>query len=335
MGGQMRALGWVAEAFGEPSMVLERHELESEPLGVGAVRVAVTANGLNFRDVSILRGTHFLRPEVPFVPGVELVGIVTEIGSAVSRVQVGDRVAGISPAGYGCFRRDAIVPAYAALPVPVEIPDGDAASLLVTYQTAWVSLVRRARVAAGEWVLVHAAAGALGTALVQVARAYGARVVATASTAEKRAFCLAQGAEAAIDHSSPSLSEAVLEVTEGHGIDVVCDSIGGAVFTNTLGATAFEGRVLPLGWTTGIEPEVDPMTFVARNLSLVGVSWGAGYPREAPMVVSEAHDEILRMYGQGDIVPVVSIRRADDLASALQDIADGRTTGKTVITWQG
>lgn len=329
----MTALGWVAEAFGEPARVLELRELEPQPVGEGDIRVTVTASGLNFLDVSILRGTHPLRPELPLVPGAELVGVVTEVGAAVGRVEVGDRVAAISPSAHGCFRREAVVPAYAALPMPSEIPDDHAAALLVTYQTAWVSLVRRARVAAGEWVLVHAAAGALGTALVQTARAYGARVVATASTDEKRALCLEQGAEAVFDHRDPRLGDALLDATGGHGLDVVCDSLGGAPFAAALGAAAFEARVLPLGWTAGTEPSVDPLTFVARNLSLVGVSWGAAYPRLAPEVVSDVHEEILGMYARGDIRPVTRAGPSRELPQALQQIGDGLTVGKSVVTW--
>lgn len=278
----MTTLGWVADAFGEPASVLKFRELEPEPVGENDIRVTVTASGLNFLDVSILRGTHPLRPELPLVPGAELVGVVTEVGVAAGRVDVGDRVAAISPSAHGCFRKEVVVPAYAALPIPGGIPDEDAAALLVTYQTAWVSLVRRARVAAGEWVLVHAAAGALGTALVQMARANGARVIATASTDEKRALCKEQGAEAVFDHRDPRLSDLLRRATDGHGIDIACDSIGGVVFAETLQAAAFEARLLPLGWTAGTEPQIDPMTVVARNLSVVGVSWGAAYPRMAP-----------------------------------------------------
>jgi NADPH2:quinone reductase len=330
----MSALAWRVSAVGEPITVLTLDELGPDQVGDGDVRIDVRANGLNFLDVSICRGTHPVRPPLPFVPGAELVGIVTEVGRGVAGIHVGDRVAAMHPLAYGCFRKNVVVPAYTVYPVPESMPDAHAASLLVTYQTAYVSLVRRAEVAPGEWVLVHAAAGALGSALLQVARARGARVIATAGSPEKRDLCLEQGAEHALDYRDPGLPDLLREVTDGHGVDIVCDSVGGAVFDASLEAAAFEARILPLGWSGGSVPTVDPGTFLARNLTLVGVSWGSAYPGTAPEVVRATHAEILRLYESGDVRPLIGqLRGYDELPDALQRVGEAKTTGKSVVSW--
>ena len=330
----MSAHAWQLERFGEPLDVLQFVERARQPLGSGELRIEVAANGLNFLDTSICRGTHPLRPPLPFVPGAEVVGVVTEAGAGAERIRPGSRVVAINPRAYGCFGAEAVVPEDAAHLVPAELPDPEAASLLVTYQTAYFSLVRRAQVQAGEWVLVHAAAGALGSALVQIALAGGARVIATAGTEEKREACMHLGAAVALDHRDPGLAAAIREATGGHGVDVACDSIGGEAFGAAVEAAAFEARILPLGWSGGTPPALDASVFVARNLTLVGVSWGGGYPTARPALVRDAHARILGLIESGQVRPLIGlVKPAAELPQALQLLADGRTTGKTVVTW--
>ena len=324
---------WRVTAFGEPRDVLT---LERGPLpepAAGEIRVAVAANSLNFLDVSICRGDHPVRPELPFVPGAELVGAVSAVGPDVAAPAVGDRVVAMSPTAHGCFCAEAVVAARTSYAVPPGIPDEHAAALLVTYQTAYVSLHRRARLREGEAVLVHAGAGGLGTALIQVACAAGATVLATAGSEEKVRVCLEQGAAAAATYDG--FEAMVDEATGGRGVDVVCDQVGGDLLARSLDRTALEGRVLPLGWAGGTMPAFDAGSIVARNLDVVGVSWGSVYPHAAEPVVREAHAELLRLYERGTVRPVIGEQRgADELPLALQRLADGEVVGKAIVHWR-
>lgn len=329
-----RSQAWRAHRFGEPRDVLLLEHVETPTVGTGDIRIRVAANGLNFLDASICRGDHPFKPALPFTPGAELVGTVEAIGEGVSTVAVGDRVIAISPSAHGCFAKNAVVSAVATYPVPASIPDEHAAALLVTYQTAYVALIRRALVREGEWVLVHAGAGGLGTALIQVARASGARVIATAGSAEKVAVCLEQGAEVAIVYRSEDFRPAVMEATGGRGADVICDQVGGDVFARSCECVAFEGRVLPLGWASGTPPTIEPSSVVGGNYSVVGVSWGSTYPRKREDVVREAHAKIVEMYLAGTIRPFVpQTWESAELPAALQLLADGKSVGKLVVRW--
>jgi NADPH2:quinone reductase len=324
---------WRVNAFGEPRDVLTLEEAAVPEPGPGEIRVEVAANSLNFLDVSICRGDHPVRPQLPFVPGAELVGTVSAVGPDVTSRAPGERVVAMNPAAHGCLRVEAVVPAHTAYPVPAAIPDEHAAALLVTYQTAYVSLVRRARLREGETVLVHGGAGGLGTALVQVAQAVGARALATAGSEAKVRACLDQGAAAA---STYDRFEAMVdEATGGRGVDVVCDAVGGDLLARSLDRTAFEGRLLPLGWAGGSMPSFDAGSIVARNLDVLGVSWGSRYPHVAEPVVREVHDEIVRLYEAGAVRPPIGeLRDATELPAVLQLLADGGVSGKAIVRWR-
>ena len=324
---------WQVTAFGEPRDVLTLADGAAPEPAPGEVRVTVAANSLNFLDVSICRGDYPVRPELPFVPGAELVGTVSAVGQGVESPSVGDRVVGMNPLAHGGFREEAIVAARTAYPVPAGIPDEHAAALLVTYQTAYVALHRRARLREGEVVLVHAGAGGVGTALIQVARAVGATVLATAGSDEKVAVCREQGAAAATTYDG--FEAMVAESTGGRGVDVVCDQVGGDLLARSLACTAFEGRLLPLGWAGGAMPSFDAGSIVGRNLDVLGVSWGSAYPHVAEPVVREAHDELLRLYAAGAVRPVIGeLRDATELPAALQRLADGEVIGKAIVRWR-
>ena len=325
---------WQVVRFGEPADALELVELPSEPLGAADVRITAAANGLNSLDVGMCRGSHPLRPAPPFVLGAEVVGEVTETGAAVTRFAPGDRVVAMNPRAYGNFRREVVVPEVAAHGVPAGISDPDAAALLVDYQAATIALVRRARVQPGEWVLVTGAAGALGSAVVQIARAHGARVVAAAGSEEKRRACTELGAEVVVDSRDAALPAVVREATGGHGADVVCDIAGGETFARGVEAAAFEARVVTMGWASGAMPELDAPTLVMRNLSVIGMSWGSSYPREAPDVVRDVHARVVELVESGEVRPLVgSVRPYVELPAALEQIRAGTTVGKSVTTW--
>jgi NADPH2:quinone reductase len=325
---------WQVKRFGNPIDALELVELDPLPLGASEIRIATAANGLNALDVGMCRGTHPLRPEPPFVLGAEVVGRVAEIGAAVTRFAAGDRVVAMSPLAYGNFRRDVVVSEAAAHAVREEIADADAAALLVDYQAAYIALVRRARLQQGEWVLVTGAAGALGSAVVQIARAHGGRVIAAAGSEEKRQACKTLGAEAVVDSLDEAFSAHVRNATDGHGVDVVCDLIGGDLFGAALETAAFEARVLTMGWASGTMPTVEALPLVMRNLAVLGMSWGSSYPDKAPEVVRAAHERIVSLVEQGEIRPLIgNVVSHVELPQALEQIRAGATLGKSVATW--
>jgi NADPH:quinone reductase len=197
-----------------------------------------------------------------------------------------------------------------------------------------VAMNRRARVEPGEWVFVNAAAGALGSAVVQIAQAHGGRVVAAAGSEQKRRACTKLGAEAVVDSRDGAFAAHVRDATGGHGADVVCDLVGGDVFASALEAAAFEARVLTMGWAGGTMPELDPMTLIVRNLAVFGMSWGSSYPREAPGVVRDVHARILALVASGEVRPLVgSVVPHVELPQALEAIRAGATVGKSVATW--
>jgi NADPH2:quinone reductase len=328
------AEAWQVKRYGEPAEALELVELPPEPLGPTEVRIATAANGLNALDVGMCQGTHPLRSAPPFVLGAEVVGEVTEIGAAVTRFAPGDRVVAMHPLAYGNFRRDAVVPEFGAHEVPDGMSDAQAAALLVDYQAAYVALIRRARIQPGEWVLVTAAAGALGSAVVQIALAHGGRVVAAAGSDLKRQACAKLGAEAVVDSGDGALAAHVREITGGHGADIVCDIVGGDAFGSVVEAAAFEARVLSMGWASGTMPNLDPRTLIMRNLAVFGVSWGSSYPREALDVVRDVHARILLLVEAGKVWPLVgSVLPHLELPQALEAIRSGATLGKSVVTW--
>ena len=323
---------WSIAEFGEPCDVLRRvagtlPELESNQL-----RVEVEAIGLNFLDVSVCRGEYVSTPSLPLVPGAELAGRIVEVGSAVSPLSEGERVAALNPAAQGGYATAAIVPADAAYLIPEAMPAADAAAILVTYQTAYFSLVHRAALNAGEWLLVHAGAGGVGTAAIQLARARGARIVATAGSGEKVAVCLEEGADVAVDYRRDDFVAAALDATDGHGVDVVLDPVGGDVFTRSLECSAIDARVIPIGWASGHPPELRPQEIVARNITIVGVSWGSTYPLQRPALVRSAHGVLIAAYDAGEIRPRVARRwEFDELPTAVQALADGEIVGKAVV----
>jgi NADPH2:quinone reductase len=324
---------WLVPAFGEPSDVLVRGRVEIRAPEAGEVVVEVDAIGLNFLDVSVCRGGYTSQPELPLVPGAELVGHITAVGTGVDSLRVGERVAAMSPSALGAFGAAIVVPAAAAHPVPDEMPDEHAAGILVTYQTAYFALLRRAALREGEWLLVHAGAGGVGTAAIQLARSAGARVIATAGTPEKLAVCKGQGAEVAINYRTDDFVAAVRDVTGGAGVDVVFDPVGGELFERSLECAAFEARLLPIGWASGTPPALDAPTLLGRNLTVVGVAWGSAYPLVRPDLVAEAHRALLELYRQGEIRPVVPrVWTFDRLPDAVQALGDGDVLGKAVVT---
>ncbi|RIV32705.1 NADPH:quinone oxidoreductase family protein [Micromonospora radicis] len=321
----------VAYRTGEPTQVLSVAELPDDPPpGPGEVQLAVRAVGLNFLDVSLCRGEYPVRPEPPMTPGVEAAGRIVAAGPGAEQL-LGQEVIACPALPRGALGSTVTVDATLVVARPPTMEPTIAAALPVTYQTAWFAL-ERARVTAGDVVLVHAGAGGVGIAVTQLAVARGARVIATAGSPAKTALCRAEGAAVAVDYTSEDFVAVVREATGGQGVDVVIDPVGGDVLARSLDCLAFEGRLVTVGAAGGAPPPVDPARLIAANADLVGLSWGSTYPWRRPAAVRAAYQTLFDLCAAGAVRPPVA--RVVSLAQtpqALDDLASRRTTGKIIV----
>jgi NADPH:quinone reductase len=316
----MRA--WRVHELGEPSEVLSLDEVEQPTPGEGQVLVQVRAAALNFPDVLVVQGKYQERPALPFTPGVELCGEV---------VETGQRVIGSPSGGFGAFAEYALMDAGNTWPVPEGMPDEKAAALYLTYQTGHVGLHRRARLQPGEWLLVHAGAGGVGSAAIQLGKAAGARVIATAGGARKVEVCRELGADHVVDYTAEDFVPVVKEVTGGHGADVVYDPVGGDVFDRSRRCIAFEGRLVVVGFTSGRIPEAPANHALVKNYSVVGLHWGL-YRTKEPSLIASTHEALTELVQKGQVDPLVSeVLPLDQAPRALAKLADRSTVGKVVL----
>jgi NADPH2:quinone reductase len=316
----MRA--WRVHSLGNPAEVMSLDEVDQPTPAEGQLLVQVRAAGLNFPDVLMAMGQYQERPPLPFTPGVELCGEV---------VGTGQRVLGSPSGGPGAFAEYALMDAAAAWPVPDEMSDEQAAALYLTYQTGYVGLHRRAALQAGEWLLVHAGAGGVGSAAIQLGKATGAKVIATAGGERKAEVCRQLGADHVIDYTAEDFVPLVKEITEGHGADVVYDPVGGAVFDGSRKCIAFEGRLVVVGFTSGTIPQAPVNHALVKNYSIVGLHWGL-YRRYDPARIGMVHEELCRLFADGLIDPLVgSTLPLEELPQAMAAIADRSTVGKVVL----
>jgi NADPH2:quinone reductase len=340
---------WRVHEYGEPLDVLRLEDVRVPDPGPGEVRVRVQAIPLNLNDLErVTGGNMMVRPEFPYSPGMEVFGIVDACGDGADRWP-GERVAAITRQAYGGFAEHAICPAVGVFAIPDEIPLPDAAALLFPFHLAWLGLVDRASLQPGEAVLVHAGAGGAGSAAIQLAKARGATVFATAGTDEKVARCRSLGADVAVNYSSDDFAAAVLDATDGRGVDVVFDNVGQAVMEASLNCTAYNGRYLMMGFASNKlvadEPFVVPRRVALGNLKLCGVllnyqtddmvgvikramGWNV-----APRALGErATDEILQLVRSGAVHAVVgSTPTFDELPAALAAMASRDTVGRVVV----
>jgi NADPH2:quinone reductase len=316
----MRA--WRVHELGEPSEVLSLDEVEQPTPGEGQVLVRVRAAALNFPDVLVVQGKYQERPALPFTPGVELCGEV---------VETGQRVIGSPSGGFGAFAEYALMDAGNTWPVPEGMPDEKAAALYLTYQTGHVGLHRRARLQPGEWLLVHAGAGGVGSAAIQLGKAAGARVIATAGGARKVEVCRELGADHVVDYTAEDFVPVVKEVTGGHGADVVYDPVGGDVFDRSRRCIAFEGRLVVVGFTSGRIPEAPANHALVKNYSVVGLHWGL-YRTKEPSLIASTHEALTELVQKGQVDPLVSeVLPLEQAPRALAKLADRSTVGKVVL----
>lgn len=324
---------WRITAHGAPLDVLAVEDVAAPTPGPGGVTVDVAACGLNFADTLLCHGTYQERPPLPATPGLEVVGRIAAVGAGVDPRRVGERVVALPALPHGGLADRCLAAASDAWAVPDAVSDATAASLPITFGTAWVGLFHRGGLTADDTVLVHAAAGGTGSAAVQLATAAGARVLATAGGATKVALARRLGADVAWDSRAEGFDvvDAVRAETDGRGVDVVFDPVGGDLFDASRRVVAFEGRYLVIGFAGGRIPDAPANHVLVKNYAVVGVHWGL-YRSERPEVVAAGQAAVLDLVASGRIDPLVgAVRPFDDAAAALDDLAAGRTTGKVVV----
>jgi NADPH:quinone reductase len=320
---------WRVHEFGPYNDVLRFEECPDPTAPSCGVVLDVSAAALNFPDILTIAGQYQVKAPLPFVPGIEACGVVTEAGKD-SKFSVGDRV--IANALWGAFGEKMEAPDMACFPAPSGMSDAAAAAFMVTYQTSYFALEYRARLQPGEVLLVHGGAGGVGTSCIQIGKAMGATVIATASSERKLQVCRDCGADHVINYREEDFVAQVKRLTGGRGADVIYDPVGGDVFTRSTKCVAFGGRILVIGFTSGEIPQVRTNRILLKNMSVIGLFWGA-YQLHQPQLIHDTHAILTEMYAQSKIDPVICARKPlAQLPEALDLIRERASYGKVVVT---
>ncbi|QRX96118.1 NADPH:quinone oxidoreductase family protein [Streptomyces noursei] len=321
---------WRVHANGEPRAVMRLEEVPDPQPGPGQLLLRVRAANVNFPDALLCRGQYQVRPPLPFTPGVEICGEVLAVGDGATG-EVGARVLAQPALPGGGFAELAVADAAAVRPAPEALDDAEAAALHIGYQTGWFGLHRRARLQAGETLLVHAAAGGVGSAAVQLGRAAGARVIGVVGGPEKARTAGELGCDLVLDRRSDDLVAAVKEATGGRGADVVYDPVGGDAYAKSTKCIAFEGRILVVGFASGAIPTPALNHALVKNYAILGLHWGL-YNTKDPAAVDACHEELTELAAQGAIKPLIGDRvPLAGAADAVQRVADGDSVGRLVV----
>ena len=319
---------WRVHAWGEP----ETMSLEDVPVpepGPGQVRIKVHAAALNFFDILQVQGKYQVKPPFPFTPGAEVAGTVDAIGPGVTGLAPGDVV--LSMTHGGAMAEYAIGPAAMTFPAPEGMNHPTAAAIPVVYQTSYFALKDRAALQHGEWLLVHAGASGVGISAIQLGRAWGARVIATAGSTEKLEFAKAHGAEHVINYNDGTWVDQVKQLTGGRGADVIYDPVGGDVFDLSTKCIAFGGRLLVIGFAGGRIPSIAANRILLKNISVVGALWG-GQAAANPAYVAQAQRALTDLFQRGELHPPEPVKYPLDAAPvALRDLAQRRILWKAVL----
>jgi NADPH2:quinone reductase len=308
---------------------LQWKELPAPEPRAGEVRVAIKAASLNFPDLLIVQNKYQMKPPLPFVPGSEFSGVVEAVGEGVKHLEPGMAVASFG--GLGGFATQVCVNASLVMPLPPGFAFDDAAAFLCTYGTTHHALIDRAALREGETVLVLGAAGGVGTAAIQIAKAAGARVIAAASSDDKCALCRRLGADATINYASASLRDELKALTDGKGPDVIYDPVGGDLAEPAFRSIAWRGRYLVIGFAGGSIPALPLNLALLKGASIVGVFWGEFAKRE-PANNARALAELAGWYAQGKIKPVIEQRLAmQELPRAFELMGQRKVRGKLVL----
>jgi NADPH:quinone reductase len=318
----------VCEAFGGPEVLALREVPDPPSPGAGELQVRIQARGVQYVDVLMLAGKYQFRPEPPFIPGGEGAGDIVAIGSGVTRFKPGDRV--MSRQRLGAFAQCGNCKAEECDPIPPAMSLEAAAVFRNVYHTAYHALLQRGRLKPGEWVVIHGAAGGIGLPAIQIAKLYGAHVIATASTEEKRSVCLEEGADYAIDYQS-GFRDKVIDLTGGRGVDIVYDPVNGPTFDESLRCLAWGGRILILGFLAGAPALARTNYLLIKGIEAIGIRIG-GLSEAHPDIAAANIKTLVELAGQGKLKPRIWRRfPLERAADAIQALIDRQVIGKAVL----
>ena len=316
------------EWCGPEKLVVE--DMPSPPMRPEAVRLAIEAAGINFGDLLLVAGKYQEKPAFPFTPGMEAAGTITEVGAGVTNLKAGDRVMVLT--GIGGYADEIVVDASRAFPIPAKMDFATAASFPVAYGTSYGAFAWRAHLKPGEWLLVFGAAGGVGLTAVEIGKAMGAKVIASAGGPEKLAIAQQHGADYLIDYSREDIRERVKQITGGRGADVIYDPVGGDAFDAGLRSVAWEGRVIIIGFASGRIPQAPANIVLVKNIDIIGFLWGA-YQSRKPDLIRQSYDQLFRWFEEGKLKPHVSDQMdLKDVARAMSLLSQRKSSGKVVLT---
>jgi NADPH2:quinone reductase len=324
----MRAL--LCRSLGDIA-ALEVAEAASPTLGPGQVRIGVRASGVNFPDILMVEGKYQIKPELPFIPGLELAGVVLECAPGVTHVRPGERVMAFARRG-GAHADEAVVSGGIVTPIPDAMDFVTAAAFPVAYGTAHFALQHRGRLAVGETLLVLGAAGGVGLAAVEIGKRMGARVIAAAGSPEKLAIAREHGADCVVDYRTENLRDRVMELTDGRGVDVVFDPVGGAAFEQSVRVIGWEGRILIVGFASGEIPRVAANMILVKNFSATGVVFGEHswrFPDDTRARLGRLLGDVAAGHLRSRIWKTYPL---DHARTAFSEMAARRVVGKMVLT---
>jgi len=318
----------ICNEWGAPSS-LTIGDMDAGEVGHTDARIAIHACGVNFADVLMIGGEYQVKPEFPFIPGAEIAGEVIEVGAGVPNVKPGDRVMGLVQTGG--FAEEVVTNAATLIPIPDSMDYKTAAGFPIAYGTSHLALTHRGRLQPGETLLVYGASGGVGLTAVEIGKKLGATIIACASTPEKLEVTERYGANYTINYTEEDIRERVKTITGGRGADVVFDPVGGDAFDQALRAINWEGRILVIGFASGQIPEVPTNIALVKNISIVGVYWGA-YLQQNPEVLINSLKTLLSWYDGQTLHPYISATYPlDKVADALDSLADRKSVGKVVV----
>ena len=321
---------WQVTQLGDPQDALSLVDTSKPVPKAGEVLIKVEAIALNFFDILQCQGKYQEKHPLPFTPGAEVSGIIEEFGDGIN-FSVGQRVLATPHLPKGGFSEYVVVAEKSVFPIPDSLSYNEAAALFITYQTAYYALHRNAHLLAGETLLVHAGSGGVGSAAIQLGKAAGATVIATAGSDEKIQVCKELGADFVINYRSNDFVQIVKEITDGKGADVIFDPVGGDTFDRSRKCIAFEGRILVIGFAGGRIADAPTNHALIKNYSIVGVHFGL-FRNLMPKEVMKAHLELMDLYKKGMISPLIYKEFSfGKIPDALDLLADRKTWGKLIV----
>ncbi|MEE4695918.1 NADPH:quinone oxidoreductase family protein [Pseudomonas alliivorans] len=323
----MKAL--LCKAFG-PASTLVLEDIPAPDIKKNEILLDVRAAGVNFPDTLIIEGKYQFKPPFPFSPGGEAAGVISAVGEKVTHLKPGDRVMALT--GWGSFAEQVAVPNYNVLPIPESMDFTVAAAFSMTYGTSMHALKQRANLQPGETLLVLGASGGVGLAAVEIGKALGARVIAAASSAEKLDVAKNAGADELINYTDTNLKDEIKRLTNGNGVDVIYDPVGGDLFDQAIRAIAWNGRLLVVGFASGRIPELPVNLALLKGASVVGVFWGS-FAQRQPQDNAANFKQLFAWFEEGKLKPLVSqVYPLERAGEAIDALGERRAVGKVVVS---